>query len=333
MKATTKTTTRPGSATHDRMAMELSILGLALAWDRYLGEPPADSHPVVEIGNLAKRFMGEPTGNEKADFEHGLGVAASVTAGSAAACAAAIQELRRAGPAAELVGGAFLLKTTFAVRSMNEHALAVERCLAHGDIEGARHAVSMIVSRDVSGLDEEGIANTCVGSISENITDSIVAPLLAYALFGVPGALAYRAANTLDAMYGYRGKYEFLGKGAARLDDALNYIPARIAGPAVAVAAGQLKMDATSSWQTMLNEHSRTLSPNSGWTIGASAGALGIEIEKVGQYRLGPTGTRTSSQDISRSLMLFNRTALIAAAAAAFMIVARNTGRVLRTSE
>ena len=307
----------------DRAALRLATLALALEWDRVFGEPPADAHPTVWMGRLAKELMGEPTPASRGnDFLRGAIAAAAVPLISAQAGAAIMRRLRQQGPLAELIGGAFLLKTTFSIRSMNEHAQRVDGALARGDTEAAREAVSMIVSRDVSGLDASGIANTCIGSVSENVTDAAVGPLMAYALFGVPGALAYRAVNTLDAMYGYHGDHEYLGKTAARLDDAVNFIPARIAGAAVVAAAEALGMDGAAAAKTMSEEHARTPSPNSGWPIGATAGALGIEIEKVGYYRLGPPGVQARRQDIGRSLKLFNGAALIAAALAAAVIVA-----------
>jgi adenosylcobinamide-phosphate synthase len=311
----------------EEMWLKLGTLGLALAWDRIFGEPPDEFHPVVGMGRAARKLMGKPTGNPRRDFARGLAVAVALPAASAVAGAVIMRELRRAGTLPALIGGAFLLKSTFAVRAMNEHARRVEAPLKEGDIEGARKAAGMIVSRDVSKLDAAGIANTAVGSVAENVTDSVTGPLLAYAMFGVPGALAYRAVNTLDAMYGYHGEYEYLGKAAARLDDAVNYIPARIAGPAVVAAAAATGMDAPEAARTMAREHSRTPSPNSGWPIGAAAGAMGVEIEKVGYYKLGPPGKKVRTQDIDRSLKLFNGAAAVTALLAAAIIIDRHTRR------
>jgi adenosylcobinamide-phosphate synthase len=311
----------------EEMWLKLGTLGLALAWDRYFGEPPDDVHPVVWMGKAAKKLMGKPTGDPRQDFARGLAVAVALPVASAVAGAVIMRKLRRAGPLAALIGGAFLLKSTFAVRSMNEHARRVEAPLKEGDTEGARKAVGMIVSRDVSKLDAAGIANTAVGSVAENVTDSVTGPLLAYALFDVPGALAYRAVNTLDAMYGYHGEYEYLGKAAARIDDAVNYMPARIAGPAVVAAAAATGMDALEAARTMARQNARTPSPNSGWPIGAAAGALGVEIEKAGYYRLGPPGKKVRTRDIDRSLKLFNGAAVVTALLAAAMIIDRHTRR------
>ncbi len=305
--------------------LKLGTLGLALAWDRYLGEPPADLHPVVWMGEAAKQLMGKPTGDPEEDFARGLIAALALPVASAAAGALIMRDLRKAGPLAELIGGAFLLKSSFSIRAMEEHARRVEEPLRSGDIEAARKAVSMIVSRDVSELDASGIANTAVGSITENITDSVTGPLLAYALFGIPGALAYRAINTMDSMYGYHGEYEYLGKTAARLDDAAAYVPARIAGATVIAAAEALGMDAPAAEKTMLEQHTRTPSPNSGWPIGAAAGALGVEIEKAGYYKLGPPGNKKLTvDDIDRSLKLFAGAAALTAVLVAAVIIEKH---------
>lgn len=303
------------------MLLKLATLGLALAWDKYLGEPPAEAHPVVWMGKAAKKLMGKPTGDPRKDFTRGLAVALAVPIASAAAGALVMHGLRRAGTLPALLGGAFLLKSTFSVRAMEEHARNIEEPLKRGDTEAARRAVSMIVSRDVSGLDAAGIANTAVGSVSENVTDSVTGPLLAYALAGIPGALAYRAVNTLDAMYGYHGEYEWLGKAAARLDDAAAYIPARIAGATVVAAAAANGMNAPAAARTMMEQHGRTPSPNSGWPIAAAAGAMDVEIEKVGYYKVGPAGKKVRTGDIERSVKLFKGAAVLAALLATAIII------------
>jgi adenosylcobinamide-phosphate synthase len=301
--------------------MRLATLVLALVWDEELGEPPAEWHPVVIMGNAARRQMGRATGDPASDLARGQNVAAGLPMAAAEAGRAMMRELRREGPAAELIGGAFLLKSAFAVRSMAEHADAVSLELRRGDLTGARRAVGMMVSRDVSKLDAEGVANTCIGSVAENVTDSVTAPLLAYAAAGVPGALAYRAINMMDAMYGYHGENEYLGKAAAKLDDEANSVPARVAGECVVAAARALGMDSAAAERTMREQHARTPSPNSGWPIGAAAGALGIEIEKVGYYRVGTEGSRAKPEDIGRALKLYRGAAVFSALLAAAMIV------------
>ena len=172
------------------------------------------------------------------------------------------------GPIPAILGGAFLLKSMFAIRGMTNEAAMVDQDLAAGSSEAARASLSRIVSRDVSDLDDSEIASATISSVAENVTDSVVGPLVAYGAFGLPGAAAYRAIDSIDSMIGYRGKYEHLGAAAARLDDAASFVPARLAGGAVVAAASALPgYDAPASAQTMIEQHGRTESPNGGWPI------------------------------------------------------------------
>ena len=214
----------------------LLTLGLAVIWDRFLGEPPEKIHPVVWMGR-AVEFIGEPTGDEETDSRRGLIAAAVLPLASVAIAAAAGRILNRMGPIPAILGGAFLLKSMFAIRGMTNEAAMVDQELSAGSSEAARSSLSRIVSRDVSDLDDSEIASATISSVAENVTDSVVGPLVAYGAFGLPGAAAYRAIDTIDSMIGYRGKYEHLGAAAAKLDDAASFVPARLAGGAV-VAAG-----------------------------------------------------------------------------------------------
>ncbi|MET0486093.1 MAG: CobD/CbiB family cobalamin biosynthesis protein, partial [Candidatus Rokuibacteriota bacterium] len=151
-----------------------------------------------------------------------------------------------------------------------------------------------------------------IESLAENLTDSFVAPLLFYLVFGLPGAFAYRALNTADSMLGYReGALEYFGKLAARLDDVANLIPARLSALALVVAAGRRAPDACA---VMLGDHRRTSSPNAGWTMAAMSGALGVTLAKPGAYSLG-RGAEPGIADISRGLILMWRASAIALAA------------------
>ena len=311
------------------MWRKLGTLGLALLWDRLLGEPPNPVHPVAMMGRAAKASLeGHPTGAADEDYQRGAIVAAALPVATMAASALCGRFFRRLGSLPAMIGDAYLLKSSFAIRAMADRASDVERSLAMDDIEGARKTVSDLVSRDVSTLDESGIAGTTIGTVAENVTDSITGPFFYYALFGIPGALAYRAVDTLDSMIGYRGKYEHLGRVAARIDDAVSYAPARLAGASVvASAAVQDGFSATRAARTMAAQSDRTDSPNGGWPIGATAGALGVEIEKVGHYTLGPPDSPPARQDIGRAVKLFNGAAVVAAAATAAIIIVRSGRR------
>jgi adenosylcobinamide-phosphate synthase len=152
-------------------------------------------------------------------------------------------------------------------------------------------------------LNAQEVAGAAIESLAENITDSVTAPLLAYALGGLPAAWAYRFANTADAMWGYRSpEFEQLGKFPARLDDALNWLPARLTGWLLALSAWPAGEDGRNAVQTMLAQHSRTPSPNAGWTMSAMAGALGVTLTKRGVYSLEGGKAHLGTTTIRRAL-------------------------------
>jgi adenosylcobinamide-phosphate synthase len=196
---------------------------------------------------------------------------------------------------------AWLLKTTLSLRTLLDAAERVRRALARGDLAGARAGLRWLVSRETDDLPPPLLAAAAIESVAENLSDSLVAPLLAYALGGLPGAFAYRAANTLDAMLGYRGRYEWLGKVPARLDDALNLLPARLTAGLLALAAGACGLDGRAAARIARRDGPRTPSPNAGWPMAAMAGALGLELEKRGHYVLGQGGRLPSAGDIRRA--------------------------------
>ncbi len=211
-----------------------------------------------------------------------------------------------------LVLEALGLKLTFAVRGLATAASAVARALERGDLAAARNGVARdLVSRPTAALDDARVASAAIESVAENLTDSVVAPLVYYALFGLPGAALYRAVNTADAMIGYRdGVLEHFGKPAARLDDVLNFVPARLAALALLAGAAIAGADARRGLAVMRRDRRRTSSPNAGWTMAAMAGALGVTLEKPGHYVLGD-GRPPQAGDVVRSVALLWRAALL----------------------
>lgn len=216
---------------------------------------------------------------------------------------------------------AVALKATLAVRGLTAAATRVASALDRGDLAAARVAVGThLVSRPTGHLDEGDVASATIESVAENITDALVAPLVFYLVLGLPGAAAYRAVNTADAMIGYRdGVLEHFGKVAARLDDALNLLPARLAAAALIIAAplggGAPPAALAAAWR----EHGLTASPNAGWTMAAMAGVLGCVLEKPGHYRLGarPQARRPAGGDITRSVRVARGVCLLATLGAA----------------
>ncbi|GHO46399.1 hypothetical protein KSX_45620 [Ktedonospora formicarum] len=163
----------------------------------------------------------------------------------------------------------------------------MRRALEREDLEAAREALGSLVSRDRSQLSRELIVAAAIESLAENLSDSVVAPLCYYALFGLPGAALYRLANTFDSMIGYHGSYEHLGKAAARLDDTLNLLPSRLTALLIIACARLYDGDQRQAWAIWRSDASKTESPNAGQPMAAAAGALGLRLEKVGHYVLG----------------------------------------------
>ena len=290
---------------HPDWQLNVAVLLIALALDILLPEPPNAVHPVVWMGKLIS-ILERPLkrlGNAAA-LSLGVLIAVLVPTLFAAAAWLAAIALFALGDIPFLVGATVLLKTTFTVRGLAGAARETQRSIEDADIHLARHSLRGLVSRDATELSKPLVAAAAIESVAENTTDSFIAPWLAFALFGLPGAFAYRAVNTLDSMIGYRGRYEYLGKASARLDDLLNLIPARISAGLLLLAGALSGCPAGQGWRTALREHRVTASPNAGWTIAAMAGLLGVSLEKPGHYRLGGEYDEPVAPDIGRSVRL-----------------------------
>ena len=268
------------------------ILWGAVILDRILGEPPERIHPVVWIGKLIY-FLEDTFGSTHSkDKVKDLlfGTFTTLITLTVVFLASYILEvsISRLPEILQYPLYSLILSTTIGYKSLLDFSRKPIDCIKEGYIEGARKYLQSIVSRDTSKLDVEHILSASVESLSENITDSIIAPLIYGALFGLPGAFLYRAVNTLDAMIGYRNKkYKYYGKLAARLDDILNIIPSRIAGLLLVITSplygGNIKM----ALYGFLKEGSKTPSPNSGYTMATVANSLNMTLEKIGYYKLG----------------------------------------------
>ncbi|HEY3415478.1 MAG TPA: adenosylcobinamide-phosphate synthase CbiB [Armatimonadota bacterium] len=269
----------------ERALFALVVVLLAGMFDVLLGEPPDRIHPVVGIGKLidalAKR---RPRERPAAEFLWGVLIVIVTTGVTGAMAWGLTVGLARLPWWASLPLTAYLLKTMFSLRGLVSAGQTVRRAL-EADTDAARDELKALVSRS-RNLDPPQIVSATVESLAENLTDSVLAPLLAFAIFGLPGAAVYRAINTMDAMIGYRGEYEYVGKAAARLDDVVNWIPARLAGVIlclVALCTGGLR----NAVRALLRDRHVVESPNAAWTMAPMAGALRIQLEKVGHYRLG----------------------------------------------
>ncbi len=288
---------------------DLIILLLAVLLDLALGELPARLHPTVWIGKTISWVEGMAPRNRAGGLASGVLMALLIPGFWAAAAWFTATGLQKVddfhpyGPFAYVIVGAILLKATFALQMLHRVAAATRSRLAGGDLATVRENMRSLVSRDVSALTAgEAIAAT-VESVSENTTDSFIGPWLAFALFGLPGAFAYRAINTLDSMIGYHGEYEYLGKAAARLDDLINLVPARLTALLLTLSGAVLPgQRAGRAWRIMWRDHARTASPNAGWTMSGMAGALGVQLEKEGHYQLGDPTRPLEPKDITRAI-------------------------------
>ncbi|NJE48580.1 adenosylcobinamide-phosphate synthase CbiB [Thermococcus sp. 9N3] len=266
----------------------LIVFLLALLWDLLLGEPPVKLHPVVWFGRIAG-FLDRKWKRRGplSDF-----LAGALTALLVIAFALVLSLLPCYLPSPlNYVLAVYLLKSSFAVRSLHEH---IERTVTE-DIEEKRKAVSMIVSRNVETLDEAHLNSASIESLAENLNDSVIAPLFYFLLFGLPGALLYRAVNTLDAMLGYRSeRYEFFGKFSARLDDVLNFIPARLTVLLYLPLGGG---------KVLRHYRLAKFKINSDKPMSAMSAVLGVWLEKPGVYHF--PGREPKNEDIKRALKVY----------------------------
>lgn len=308
----------------DNLALNALVLVLAVALDRLLPEPPSSVHPVVWTGRAITTLERWAPESPRAAFMYGCVIVAAVVGISSALAWLLVTALVWVGPLAYVVGGAVALRTTFAVRGLSAAADETRRALEEDRIDEARASLRSLVSRDPTSLSAPLVAASAIESVAENTTDSFVGPWLAFGLFGVPGAMAYRAVNTLDSMIGYRGRYEYLGKAAARLDDAVNLVPARVSALLLLASGALGRLPVSRAWRTVRRDRSRTASPNAGVTISAMAGLLGTRLEKPGHYRIGEGLREPEPGDIGEAVRIAERAALLALVLVFGLLAARH---------
>jgi len=279
-----------------------AALGLAWAWDAAFGEPRNALHPVAWLGRgLAPLGRTLSAWRPVPAFVGGaLAWCAAAALLGAAAWAWQRWALDQPWPLAALLL-APVLKPCFAWRMLRGEVAAVEAALAQGEA-AARERLARLVSRDVRAMDAHALRETALETLAENLNDSVVAPLFWFALAGLPGAVVYRLANTLDAMWGYRGRFEWAGKWAARADDVLSWLPARLTALLLYPALHRLRAEAA-----------RTPSPNGGWPMGALALRLGVRLRKPGVYALNAAAASPVAADTARGLAICGHAAAAAA--------------------
>ncbi len=264
------------------------VLALALTLEVAFGDPVTRWHPVAIFGAFMNRFMAfAPAEGPVRQLAFGTAVVALGVGLVAAGSATALQWIAGSSGIAAMILGGVLLKVSLSYRQLEREAVEVADLIETERLTEARLALRALVARETGGLAPSLAASAAVESVAENLSDSFVAPLFYCVLLGVPGALAYRAVNTLDAMIGYHGRFEYLGRVAAKMDDVVNFIPARLTAGLIVLAAALAGSDARGAAAVALRDHRRTASPNAGWPMSAMAGAVHARIEKVGHYRLG----------------------------------------------
>ena len=284
------------------------LIVLAVVVDLAFGDPPDAFHPVAWMGRVIS-FL-EKAGlklGPTAQFFYGMCLTLFTIALFVVPVYFIFLYIGRLSLIAAIILGALVLKSTFSIRGLRRTALKIRDLLNDDKLKETRYELRSLVSRDTKGLTEPLLVSAAVESVAEGTGDSLVAPLFYYLIFGLPGAIAYRVVNTIDSMIGYRGKYEYLGKFPAILDDILNYIPARMAALLLVFAAA-IKGKGKQAWRTALREHRKTASPNAGWPMAAMAGALDVRLEKPGQYRLGEARTPLVPETINSAVSLFRIT-------------------------
>jgi len=320
----------------------LLLLLAALALDMVVGDLPGlfrfVPHPVALVGRavawLDRRLNRERRGARTRRVRGMLAVAllVLVAAGLGTALSLALR-----GPRFGWVVELALVTILLAQRSLFEHVAAVGSALAEGGIVRGRDAVRHIVGRDPQSLDEHGVARAAIESLAENFSDGVVAPVLYYALLGLPGLFVYKTVNTLDSMIGHKTpRYLEFGWAAARLDDLLNLVPARLSGLLLALAALVApEAHAKPAFRIMLRDAGKHRSPNAGWPEAATAGALDLALAGPRRYHgevvndpwLGDGRARATIADISRALRLYVIACLLQASAVLAVFLAVNGPR------
>ncbi len=277
--------------------MRRVLLG-ALLFDLAFGDPANRWHPVAWMGSAIYWLRKNALARGKFAYGGTLTVGGVMVVASLAALAE--RACKRLPAPWNWLARAYLLKLMFSLRGLDAAAAEVERALRTGDLPEARRLLSWhLVSRDVTTLSPSQVAAAAVESVAENTSDGIIAPLLWYAVGGLPAATAYRYVQTCDSVLGYRdAEREWLGKIPARADDALNLIPARL----TALLFTSMRPH---TWHVWRRDARVTASPNAGHSMSAMAGALGVELEKVEHYTLNAGARQPEPDDIrtARGLM------------------------------
>lgn len=261
------------------------VLPAAFVLDLCLGDPRFLPHPIRWMGKAIEgletpfRRLPLPTAVCGAIF------AATLASGTWATAALLLMAAEGLHPGVKIGVEIVLVYYCLSVRSLHDAAMDVSRSLARNELEAAKTQVALIVGRDVNDYQADGMARAAVETVAENLVDGVISPLFFAAIGGAPLAMAYKMVNTLDSMIGYKSeKYMDFGSTAARLDDILNYVPARLSVPVIALAAQLLTRKGVRAFKTAVREGANHSSPNAGLPEAAFAGALAVKLNGPNFY-------------------------------------------------
>lgn len=299
-------------------------LAVGFALDLMVGDPYRLPHPIRWIGKLIDVLDGRlrVVAGDRVGAQRAAGVALVVlVAGISFACAVGLLWLcALVSWWLALVVESVMCYQMLATKGLRDESMKVAHALETGTIDEARHAVSMIVGRDTDRLDESGVAKAAIETVAENVADGVIAPLLYMAVGGAPLSVLYKAVNTMDSMVGYKNDvYRHFGTAAAKADDVLNFVPARIAGVLMCLAAPLAGQDGPGAWRMFKRDRRAHPSPNSAHTEAACAGALGVQLAGSSHYfgklaekpTIGDALRAVEVADIARSNKLMYATACL----------------------
>ena len=296
----------------------LLVIGVALILDFIFGDPKNKYHPTAWIG-LFIAFLVPITKNKNSTMEKLGGIMIIVSISSVAILlllsfeyVISLLAIEYVSIIISIVIGGLLLKTTIAIRGMENHAKTVLMGLDSDNLEEARTNLSMIVKRNTKNLDKNHIISGVLESISENTVDGVTGPLFYYAFFGLPGAFVYRVINTADSMIGYKTDiFKNIGWFAASCDTILNYIPARLTGLIMIISAAILQNNWKASYRIMIRDGKKTESPNAGYPMAALAGALETKFEKINHYNLGDGNVTLTNNQVYLAIRIMKLTSIL----------------------
>jgi adenosylcobinamide-phosphate synthase len=250
--------------------------------DLVLGDPPDWPHPVRALGWLIsfwERQLYRPR------VIAGLVFWLAVAGSTIMLLFLVLEAAHRGGPWVQGAVATYLVYAGLATRSLHLESQKVEAALAGKDLEEARRQLSCLVSRETGNLPPGEVRRAILETVAENLSDGVVAPLFYLLMAGLPGLVLYKVANTMDSMVGYQNeRYQNFGKVAARVDDVLNFVPARLTAGLICLTAGFLGLDRHRAWETLREDGHKTPSPNAGWPEAALAGALKVRLGGPGVY-------------------------------------------------